>query len=1752
MTMPDPRAALTLSDDFPVLLGPVRIETRFTATELLIRVFPDEWQIDAFEPRPTIGEVTAVDAYWIAVWRAGGDPVAERAAWHELTGRISAGRADWLVQTRTPANPAERPIGVQSGTTVLVVVTPEPVAAGDRQPAITYWTAVWRARGDRLKLLTADTALLAAVGASRAETIRRRRPIGIDDPPGGAGDAVLVAFLVLTTPPPADVASRSWTQAAKARLLPDRFTFIGHAGGEAVFSELGRTIPASLTVSPDPSSADKPKINEVSGDLHIPADLLWLTDFDAAVEVGMGIRIPLQDDFRDGLDRLIVFGVRQNSTPQQTAADLAGLITRQLRSSAGFGLLPQGTPTNNSEQASAGQNVLEEADAVRRAASMRTARAAPADWTAKTDGQWLAELLGIDPAALAGAANADGTDQREARAANVALWPATWGSYLQTMLHPIIPAHVVTETRDFFVRHVSGRGPVPAVKIGRQPYGILPTTAFSRMAWPSTATHRRGLNAVLTAAAEDWQAAAQDVPHLGKFPDPHGPVADPHQTLLDILALHPTSAEYFQRYAQSVEDVYNRENFSGNGPQVIPALNTLNMPQPIRDLLRKLGHSGASAPDPDLIRRLFVEEQYPLLGPLIDDRPLSETRPVRGYLQDGRNYLRWLADHAGTDLETIRTEKGFTDDRRPAALLYLLLRHAVLLGWEDTARKLAAAEGEIVSAADPLFIHIKKSAPHSESRFRKLYSPDEDITGDPGKLVVDFIPAALTAANPATRELAEQIAALDVLADVPTARLERVVAEHLDCATYRLDAWLLGLVNERLFDLRYGPDGSSPAQRGVHLGAYGWLEDVRPRNTSLTPVQLTGSLATLFQPEGSEPLMHDAANGGYIHAPSPAQATTAAVLRAGYIANGSPENPGCFAVNLSSDRVRVALDLLDGLRQGQSLGALLGQRFERALHDRHPDAELDSFLEALRGEFPLRSGKLSDVDPGTPLELIEARSVVDGLALVRRATRAPAFPEYPFGASGMPDASQAQQKAMNEEVQRLLDIHDALADLAVAEAAHQTLAGNPERAGATLDAYAKEGFAPDPAVVRTPRSGVTLTHRLGLKLTSGLGPEHGSGLFRGNGPRAQAEPAINAWLPKLLPSQATVAAVVRWKDPLDQQPRSRTVTQFDLELQPIDLLWGVKPKDDAAMTDLDDRIIAVVVAKDQPRPDVELKICHTERLTGKLTFFEVSPLITALRSLLTTSRPLRPTDLVPAAGAQPVDRAIDTAVSIPRNRPAAVRTSLDRLRQNTAGYLASLTPLFPPAPAEPNRTAVVNGIDTFLTGYANLISTAGGFGMVRSGWGEVTLWRRTMFRQVLEAVAATAVRMGQSLTAADDLIAAYDRLPSTATTDERFRLLQRAEWLLTTKPATPRPATPSQLRTIVGSRRTAFNGRLQALRNIARTTKKTLSGLLTDVAALLPLSDFDRTGLDLAPFRERAVAFGADLLTRARALHTEVVDRLAAADKALVAYDQALTGPDRVVAATDALRAMLGDDVLVVPEFTAPAQLHSDWKKARADSSKLLSHLVQDAKRDMPVDDWVHGIARVREKPRLWEQAVIIADALRGPGGLLSDLLGWDEPELVPVQLPYRPNDTWLGMTFAPGAKLDEDRLLFTAHYAPEPLLSGNLHSGLLLDEWTEVIPAEKETTAMAVHYDNPDSEPPQAMLLVTPPAKTGTWNGDDLITAVGETLDLAKTRAVEPGHLDNTAYAHLLPATVMSATRQPITISTDLAISNLRGKTHG
>ena len=71
--------------------------------------------------------------------------------------------------------------------------------------------------------------------------------------------------------------------------------------------------------------------------------------------------------------------------------------------------------------------------------------------------------------------------------------------------------------------------------------------------------------------------------------------------------------------------------------------------------------------------------------------------------------------------------------------------------------------------------------------------------------------------------------ALHHLRGASTARLERAFAEHIDTLSYRLDSWETALFDRRLRGQRQL--SSEQRARGVFLGSYGYLENVRPANT---------------------------------------------------------------------------------------------------------------------------------------------------------------------------------------------------------------------------------------------------------------------------------------------------------------------------------------------------------------------------------------------------------------------------------------------------------------------------------------------------------------------------------------------------------------------------------------------------------------------------------------------------------------------------------------------------------------------------------------------------------------------------------------------------------------------------------------------------------------------------------------------------------------------------------------------------------
>ena len=100
---PGPPPIPPLDSGLPIVLLPVRLETRFSVVaggmDLLIRIYPDDVHVDTHEPELIDGEVTWGQNYWQQAWR-GGSPGndRERAAWAQLAGRFSPQRAAWIAR----------------------------------------------------------------------------------------------------------------------------------------------------------------------------------------------------------------------------------------------------------------------------------------------------------------------------------------------------------------------------------------------------------------------------------------------------------------------------------------------------------------------------------------------------------------------------------------------------------------------------------------------------------------------------------------------------------------------------------------------------------------------------------------------------------------------------------------------------------------------------------------------------------------------------------------------------------------------------------------------------------------------------------------------------------------------------------------------------------------------------------------------------------------------------------------------------------------------------------------------------------------------------------------------------------------------------------------------------------------------------------------------------------------------------------------------------------------------------------------------------------------------------------------------------------------------------------------------------------------------------------------------------------------------------------------------------------------------
>lgn len=1049
---------------------------------------------------------------------------------------------------------------------------------------------------DRIHLDDAWTEAIAAVGPARAawlgELIRRGTPVG-------RRPAVM-------------------GRPSVARLLPDRWIARVTLDDGSVIVARSRLVAEPLETGPSPGG------------------LAWMTDFDAALKVGMALVVSGLPPGTATLRQVAVFGVRGTMDPADSAAALQALLDAH-HYSDGFELLAPGTPTNSVPGERAGWNVRPGPEALVPLERRRFAVGLRPDPLCRagdgTAGSALAEALGLSTDTLGWVRRADAQDGRIGRVLRRLLCAAVRRPLARLLCDGVLEEATLDELIDWAVSRLQAQGPLATLRLGAQPYGVLPLSLHGVEPSPGdniVARHR----AVLATLRQHWQTAAEALPWIGR------PGADAGATLIGLLQRDAVARSVAWRPALGPQLA---DAATGSGAAAL-----LRARQAAAGLLDGMGAQAAERSG--LVHVLHMNFAAPLTAPMVQPEGAAPADP-----QSMRAALERVASLPPDRL--MRQDRA--DGPWAHSLLAALARTAMLETCDRLARERLVAQGADASQWDdedlPTLFRDPLGTP-----LRRLEAADP----------IDPLASVAFHLSEAGRDaalLANLRADLRWLAGQPAAEVEELLRACLGLFGHRLDAWFTALAAERLEQVRAAP----ATVTGVQVGAWGVAEHIRRAPRAAVP--------------GTPDLYVDPFNGGHVHAPSAAQAATAAVLRSVHLAHAAAGDGTAFAVDLSSARVRTALEILDGVRSGQTLPALIGYRVERAL----AQARVPRLIAPLRAAAPLTAHRLT---PGNqPAGQVAASLVVDGLRLLEDAgydgRQAPQVATLQAAHPGLPALGPDELAALQRVLADAAGLLDSLADLALAEGVHQAVQGNPVRTGAALSSMAGAALpTPDPEVVQTPRSGVGVTHRLVMLLG-----EAAAGRPWPVTPRAAAEPRLEGWARALLPtpSQIRLSAIYRTPQgellatvgPLSLRELHEAAVREqrpELALGALDLVLQADAADRPDRGPLALRLAGLL---DLFRPaaagdaDPELVFERPPGLAPEaFGLAEVLEMARQWRATLARGRPIEAADLLPQGGAA-VDLGEFAARAAAAERElASVRSALEALRPTSpaASWRAAL------------------------------------------------------------------------------------------------------------------------------------------------------------------------------------------------------------------------------------------------------------------------------------------------------------------------------------------------------------------------------------------------------------------------------------------------------------------------------------------------
>ncbi|MGZ5245714.1 MAG: hypothetical protein ACXWV5_01410 [Flavitalea sp.] len=1698
--------------------------------QLCIRIYPDDIMIMTHEPKLTENEVKAGQQFWKSWWAASRDRDMEKAAWSVITARFGTKRASWIVKSlkpdiNFPVNKAAFDIRPSDKITDIINLIQGNIDLSkklpDSKPSVLFTTAE-TVTTFKSMLVTLEKALsliktlsseqdffisklnslniqassqlnsliekshtlteaeiqLSTNALSELETILLRTS-ELNKLTGELVKTDPVIFTnALTDPfvyPEVELKDKEWNNQPVCGGMPDRFVAITMNGSSYQHIKVGNAVTENLPVGIDPNAPDNDSNfkADAEGNLQIPDSMKWMFDYDKAVEEGMGITLKLTaEQYESGFDRVIVIGTK-NSDAAAGQAAAEKLFTNHIYSEDGLDFLKTGTPTNNTEQRKSGYKI--DADSDER---YRIEIESAVNTTIDTDGKRFARALGISESVVNSANYSGNTEINKATRMNRALFNGTLGHYMEEMFDTIFTYDNIRRTERLFTDFCLGRGSLPSIRTGMQPYGILPTTAFS---WLQMDTHLRPLSVAemsvpfQTLSELNFRIQSRFEYRLHQllmilyrefrslvdknvitYANLEKAGADVSDRFTQMLCLHPVSMNYFFRQSINIARGPNateqelNSNFRAEDPFG---------PVKLFDQFKLHMFSGVNNPSlffydeasPDPIKSLQtdkvfsrIKEQFitsrnfgnralditsPITGEIVTEEP-SLTDPLPKEIGTGPgaiNYIEWILSRKADEL----LGGNALDDpaRIPnTSMLFLMLRQSLLQAYQEAALEILQKESFFneytrralgsrfryyfkrynfvtktyknvyVTKWHPLFKHfdtlpeiLQNSGIVNNPFFQfinngtvKSMARYLDQVRGPEASYQLFAPTHKVHFDK-LRKVREAIASLSTL---PTAELELLLGEHVDICTHRLDAWLLSLVNQRLFLQRAG------RPTGLFMGAYGYVENLRrDKNRG----EYSKKVHEEFNIKPEEKIFFDQDNQGFIHAPSIGQAITAAIMRSAYMGNISGEDEkNRLSVNLSSSRVRMALKLIEGLNNNQSVNALLGFQFEKGLHERYREAEMDKFIQPLRKKFPLKQKVEETAQEQATYESL----VVDGLALLEKCQDLVNWDElkdiqtlgellennFPADldtlVNGLVPSGPLRvtsRKIIIEEIDRMADAFDSLGDLALSESVYQIVQGNHVRAAAVLEALASGRNLPEPEIINTLRSGNVVTHKVVLNLPTkmpGTGNEFSAptGWPAGATLLASAEPSLNSFIGNAVGPATNFKCLVTTTDNAEISTQSSLGLE-ELNLQPIDLFSMT-----GGMEELKEIIIHRLVRKDDPQTKVQVDFNSTGPggTSAHQPFSRLFHLLKKITSLLANAKPAGASDMV-----------LPQSVTDHSNEGNFNVSELEQRIFKVFDELQSLT----------NTIAAENYIKDVLDGK----------------------------------------------TAADKVA-------------------------------------------------------------LAATDYTNMLGYL-DRAMFVGISNAYGSGLIIIPDNfDHFYAVHQQLLLVTK----ELINRLAAAT-ALKNTISTITKPSlRVQKLQELAKAIMGRNKTVLPVY----QLINTPKINDQLSLGSTEKLTRFGGR-MAMEKWMQGLSRVRNSINH------LMSYLQW-----KDMMGHSPVKINPVQLPYKKDDYWLGIEYPANYSPKGDHLSIVL-IEPERLQTQTWNAGLVLDEWVEIIPVKEETSGIVFNYNQPNATPPQSILLAVTPSVNGRWEWDDLVHTITDTVELCRIRAVEPDHINQSYLSLALNAVV-------------------------